>query len=442
MTGKATEIYKYLEPLYNDYRKLAYRGINGWELIRMDEFIDILLCNELACDVALPFLPKRLLLEDSGVMEPRKSILEDEIDDTDEDEEKETDKFIKEKKKKKDSLTPIISSGESESTKNVTTPVGESEVEISSTQLKNQEKIEQMKNFISQETQAKELKEIRDSSSEKIIQRDQEMDSRAKEVTTRQPTGEDRNRNDNERTKDRSRDRKDRDRSRDRKKSSEWRDRSPQRRKSRSRERGGRSSRDDDRRRDLSLDRESRRDRSRDKDRRRERSRENDRRRDRSRENDRRRGRSRDRDRGRYSRRSPSTSSRSPSSSRSRSRNNRKQNSYQRSDSPKKYQSSAPSAPSVYAPPPFPSREAERDDDFEKILDKDSEATINPYKFKYTAKKFDKMFGKKTKASATTAPNAGTIPIPASKSSSHAAEEGSVEYWNQLRESLGIKKLK
>jgi hypothetical protein len=433
MTGKAAEIYKYLEPLYNDYRKLAYRGINGWELIRMDEFIDILLCNELACDVALPFLPKRLLLEDSGILEPRKSILEDEIDDSDEDEEKdETDKLMKEKKKKKtDSLIPIVSSEEPEGFRNVITAV-ENEVEMSSTQLKNQEKIEQMKNFVTQETQAKEIEKT-NHQSQIIAHRDGEQGSRGQEMTShhRDEDRRDHRERSRERTTDRSRDRRDRDHSRDRERASERRDRSHERRRSRdrSRDRGGRRSRDDDRRRDRSRDRE--------------------RRRDRSRGNDRRRGRSRDRDRSRdrHSRRSPSTSSRSSSSRRSRSRDDRKHNSsYHRSDSPKKYLSTVPPRPvvSTSAPPPFPLHETEKDDDFDKILDKDGEATpaINPYKFKYTAKKFDKMFGKKTKASATAAPTAGTIPPPASKSSSHAAEEGSVEYWNQLRESLGIKKLK
>jgi hypothetical protein len=62
-------------------------------------------------------------------------------------------------------------------------------------------------------------------------------------------------------------------------------------------------------------------------------------------------------------------------------------------------------------------------------------SAINPYKFKYSAKKFDKMFGKKVKAPPVAA---AAPPVKASV----APAEGSVEYWNQLRESLGIKKLK
>jgi hypothetical protein len=469
MTGKAAEIYKYLEPLYNDYRKLAYRGINGWELIRMDEFIDILLCNELACDVALPFLPKRLLLEDSGVMEPRKSILEDEIDDT-EDDEDETDKLIaQKKKKKKDSLTPNVSSA----------LAPEGLVEMSSTQLKNQEMVEQMKNFITQETQTKEViqeKNDNDNPPLKIPQKvsDQPSDSKRSQDGSSRHRDEDR-REDSDRDRDRSRDRprdqvrerdherregrdRDRSRDRDRKKTSDRRDRSSERPRSRDRSRdrdrgGGRDrSRDRGGGRDRSRDRGNGRrgERSRDKDR--ERSR--DRRRNRSRD----RGRHGDRSRERYTRRSPSRSSLSSSSSSSRSssrdRHRKPSSQHQRSYSPKRYSSTAPPAPAVAAISsvsqlPFP-QEHGRDDDFDKILmadgngnggdcDGEGNSTINPYKFKYTAKKFDKMFGKKNKTSITAAP---TATIPASKSSSHAAEEGSVEYWNQLRESLGIKKLK
>jgi pre-mRNA-splicing factor 38A len=98
MTGKPVEIYKYLEPLYNDYRKIAYRGMNGWEVLHVDEFIDALLVKELVCDVALPHLPRRVQLEDAGLLQPRVSALEDLMSSSDEEEEEEAAPQAVEKK--------------------------------------------------------------------------------------------------------------------------------------------------------------------------------------------------------------------------------------------------------------------------------------------------------------------------------------------------------
>ena len=74
LTFSSVEIYKYLEPLYNDYRKLRYMNtmgrkltnnvlkiekkneIAGFELVHMDEFIDHLLRDERYCDIQLPRL--------------------------------------------------------------------------------------------------------------------------------------------------------------------------------------------------------------------------------------------------------------------------------------------------------------------------------------------------------------------------------------------------
>jgi pre-mRNA-splicing factor 38A len=80
LIGKAEDVYKYLEPLYNDYCKLAYRTVHGWSIKHMDEFIDDLLNQELVCDIALPFLTKRHKLEDLGALEPRKSVLDYELE--------------------------------------------------------------------------------------------------------------------------------------------------------------------------------------------------------------------------------------------------------------------------------------------------------------------------------------------------------------------------
>ena len=45
----------------------------------MDDFIESLLNDELCCDVSLPHLPKRHLLEEAGSLEPRVSKLENEM---------------------------------------------------------------------------------------------------------------------------------------------------------------------------------------------------------------------------------------------------------------------------------------------------------------------------------------------------------------------------
>eukprot|EP01032_Pedospumella_encystans_P013001 gene13000-14998_t len=79
LVGKVDMIYQYLEPLLNDYRKLSYRGMSGWQSMHIDEFIDNLLRDELVCDMALPHLVKRMKLEEQGLIEFRKSALDDEI---------------------------------------------------------------------------------------------------------------------------------------------------------------------------------------------------------------------------------------------------------------------------------------------------------------------------------------------------------------------------
>jgi pre-mRNA-splicing factor 38A len=42
----------------------------------MDEFIWDVLHEEMVCDIALPRLPSRLVLEESGNLVPRESVLE------------------------------------------------------------------------------------------------------------------------------------------------------------------------------------------------------------------------------------------------------------------------------------------------------------------------------------------------------------------------------
>lgn len=83
--GKPAEIYETLEESYRDFRKVRYRGDNGLVVTHVDEFIDELLTKDFACDISLPFLPKRHILEFQGVLKPRVSILAEELEGSDSD---------------------------------------------------------------------------------------------------------------------------------------------------------------------------------------------------------------------------------------------------------------------------------------------------------------------------------------------------------------------
>lgn len=82
LTGTAVDCYKYLEPLYNDNRKLRRQNRMGqFEIVHMDEFIDDLLREERVLDVILPRIQKRHVLEENGELEPKVSALDDDLDD-------------------------------------------------------------------------------------------------------------------------------------------------------------------------------------------------------------------------------------------------------------------------------------------------------------------------------------------------------------------------
>ncbi len=82
ITGKAVEIYSFLEPLYNDYRKVRRRLRSGeYTIVHVDELIDEMLREEQLFDIPLPNLPKRQVLEDSGQLSgARRSTLDEEAD--------------------------------------------------------------------------------------------------------------------------------------------------------------------------------------------------------------------------------------------------------------------------------------------------------------------------------------------------------------------------
>lgn len=76
LVGQAKDIYRVLEPLYSDYRRIVIRKDSGqFDVLHMDEFIDKLLRDDLFCDVTLPRISKRYVLEEEGLLEPYQSAL-------------------------------------------------------------------------------------------------------------------------------------------------------------------------------------------------------------------------------------------------------------------------------------------------------------------------------------------------------------------------------
>lgn len=57
-----------------------YMNLGGYTLTHMDEFIDQLLREERVCDVILPRLVQRHILEDNDELEPRVSALEEDLE--------------------------------------------------------------------------------------------------------------------------------------------------------------------------------------------------------------------------------------------------------------------------------------------------------------------------------------------------------------------------
>lgn len=82
LTGSSVDCYKYLEPLFADSRKLRFQNRQGaFEVVHMDEYIDQLLREERLCDIILPRIQKRHVLEENNEIEVKVSILDDDIDD-------------------------------------------------------------------------------------------------------------------------------------------------------------------------------------------------------------------------------------------------------------------------------------------------------------------------------------------------------------------------
>lgn len=104
LVGNSLDCYKYLEPLYNDYRKLRRQNRDGsYTIVHMDELIDELLREERAADVILPRIQKRHVLEETNELDPRVSALEDDVDDVDSAEDEEDLKALVSSESKKES---------------------------------------------------------------------------------------------------------------------------------------------------------------------------------------------------------------------------------------------------------------------------------------------------------------------------------------------------
>lgn len=86
LTFEPADVYKTLEPLLEDSRKLRRRRKETYVLLHMDEFVDELLTKDRSCATSLWKLPGRQQLEDLEVLDVRISPLQGELDELDEDE--------------------------------------------------------------------------------------------------------------------------------------------------------------------------------------------------------------------------------------------------------------------------------------------------------------------------------------------------------------------
>ncbi|TNY21394.1 PRP38 family-domain-containing protein [Rhodotorula diobovata] len=76
LTFDSLNCYEVLEPLLNDYRKLRFRAMDGsYSIMTIDEFADQLLHGESACEIQLPRLTQRKVLEETEGLPPRRSKL-------------------------------------------------------------------------------------------------------------------------------------------------------------------------------------------------------------------------------------------------------------------------------------------------------------------------------------------------------------------------------
>lgn len=69
LTGRPVDIYKALEPLYTDSRKLRFYQHQQWSIVHMDEYIHNLLTETHVVGITLPRLIARNVLEEAGYID-------------------------------------------------------------------------------------------------------------------------------------------------------------------------------------------------------------------------------------------------------------------------------------------------------------------------------------------------------------------------------------
>ena len=78
LTFPSLQVYETLEPMLEDYRKLRFREMSGtYHITYMDEFINDLLTKDRVCELILPRMTRRDVLEEMEGLAPRMSKLED-----------------------------------------------------------------------------------------------------------------------------------------------------------------------------------------------------------------------------------------------------------------------------------------------------------------------------------------------------------------------------
>lgn len=92
LTFDPVDVYKTLEPLLLDYRKLKRRMRDSFVLTHMDQFVDDLLTKDRVCATSLWKLPPRQQLEDLDLLEERVSPLAAELEEEEELEEQNRDR--------------------------------------------------------------------------------------------------------------------------------------------------------------------------------------------------------------------------------------------------------------------------------------------------------------------------------------------------------------
>ncbi|KAL7621399.1 hypothetical protein AAE478_008721 [Parahypoxylon ruwenzoriense] len=93
LTRRPEAVHRILEPYLEDRRKLRRKGRAGTSLTYVDQFVDDLLTKDRVCATSLWQMPKREILEDLELLEPRTSPLGD-IEDLLEEEEEEGEKNV------------------------------------------------------------------------------------------------------------------------------------------------------------------------------------------------------------------------------------------------------------------------------------------------------------------------------------------------------------